>query len=213
MFEFNICGASPIYIIILPVLLLAEFQSILSTMYLSTLMLTGQGGPQGDLPWYTKSGVLLTGVFSIGMFAIPASMLTWGFEAEAARIAKRSRQQSKKKLTVSNSSDWSSSDDDYSTDEEYQKIIAGEESDGMGDDDEETRAARAKFLEFDVDGSGSISVKEYLKLIKLEKLHPPATITPNGDGLAKRMSDLETKVDDVIAKLDKMCTMMQAKKK
>lgn len=183
-------------------------------------MLTGQGGPQGDLPWYTKSGVLLTGAFSIGMFAIPASMLTWGFEAEAARIAKRSRQQSKKKLKVSNNSDWSSSDDNYSTDEEYQKIIAGEESDGTSDDeDEETRAARAKFLEFDVDGSGSISVKEYLKLVKLEKLHPPggvavaATISPNRDGLAKRMADLETKVDDVIAKLDKMYTMMQAKKK
>jgi len=161
----------------------------------------------------------MTGVFSIGMFAIPASMLTWGFEAEAARIAKRSRQQSKKKMTVSNNSDWSSSDDDYSTDEEYQKIIAGEESDGTGDDDEETRAARAKFLEFDVDGSGSISVKEYLKLVKLEKLQPSGgitaatTITPNGDDLAKRLADLETKVDDVIAKLDKMCTMMQAKKK
>jgi hypothetical protein len=180
-------------------------------------MLTGQGGPQGDLPWYTKSVVLLTGAFSIGMFAIPASMLTWGFEAEAARIAKRSRQQSKKKLTASNNSDWSSSDDGYSTDEEYQKIIAGEESDGT-DDDEETRAARAKFLEFDTDGSGSISVKEYLKLVKQEKLPPPgrvavaATSTTKGDDLAKRMANLETKVDDVMAKLDKMCTIMEAKK-
>jgi hypothetical protein len=58
-------------------------------MYLSTMMLTGQGGPDGDLPWYTSGVVLLTGVFSIGMFAIPASMLTWGFEAEAERYAKR----------------------------------------------------------------------------------------------------------------------------
>ena len=52
-------------------------------------MLTGQGGPDGDLPWYTKAVVILTGLFSIGMFAIPASMLTWGFEAEAERCAKR----------------------------------------------------------------------------------------------------------------------------
>ena len=44
----------------------ADFSSIGATpMYLSTLMLTGQGGPDGDLPWYTKSVVLLTGVFSI----------------------------------------------------------------------------------------------------------------------------------------------------
>ena len=44
-----------------------EFQSILSTMYLATLMLTGQGGPEGELPWYTKGVVLLTSAFSIGM--------------------------------------------------------------------------------------------------------------------------------------------------
>lgn len=44
----------------------SEFQSILSTMYLATLMLTGQGGPEGNLPWYTKAVVLLTSAFSIG---------------------------------------------------------------------------------------------------------------------------------------------------
>lgn len=48
-----------------------DFTSIAATMYLSTLMLTGQGGPGGDLPWYTKAVVLLTGVFSVAMFAIP----------------------------------------------------------------------------------------------------------------------------------------------
>jgi len=53
-----------------------DFQSILATLYLSTLMLTGQGGPSGELPWYTKLIVLLTSVFSVAMFAIPASMLT-----------------------------------------------------------------------------------------------------------------------------------------
>jgi voltage-gated potassium channel len=51
-----------------------DFTSIAATMYLSTLMLTGQGGPDGDLPWYTKSVVLLTGVFSVAMFAIPVSV-------------------------------------------------------------------------------------------------------------------------------------------
>jgi voltage-gated potassium channel len=61
---------------------LDEFHSIPATLYLSTLMLTGQGGPDAnDLPWYTRAVVLLTAVFSVAMFAIPASMLTWGFEA------------------------------------------------------------------------------------------------------------------------------------
>ena len=60
----------------------ADFESIGSTMVLSLLMLTGQGGPSGELPWYTQIVVLMTGMFSVAMFAIPASMLTWGFEAE-----------------------------------------------------------------------------------------------------------------------------------
>lgn len=55
-----------------------DFKSLGSTMYLSAMMLTGQGGPDGDLPWYTKGVVLLTGIFSIGMFAIPASMVSFG---------------------------------------------------------------------------------------------------------------------------------------
>lgn len=32
-----------------------QFKSIMATMYLSTMMLTGQGGPEGELPWYTKA--------------------------------------------------------------------------------------------------------------------------------------------------------------
>lgn len=121
-----------------------HFDSILSTLYLSTLMLTGQGGPEGAMPWYTKLVVLMTSVFSVVMFAVPASMLTWGFEAEAARMAKRARRQqremqqqqqrnhlsSQSKLSSSPAGapdrcDSTSEDDDNSTDEEYFNIIAG----------------------------------------------------------------------------------------
>lgn len=31
-----------------------DFHSIPATMFMAVLMLTGQGGPDGDLPWYTK---------------------------------------------------------------------------------------------------------------------------------------------------------------
>ena len=55
-------------------------------------MLTGQGEPEGALPWYTKLVVAITAVFSVAVFAIPASMLTWGFEAEAARLMAKSRE-------------------------------------------------------------------------------------------------------------------------
>lgn len=94
-----------------------DFQSLSRTMYLSTLMLTGQGGPDGDMPWYTKGVVLMTGVFSIGMFAIPASMLTWGFEAEAERMAHLAYVQQQKTAKVSEDDNWSYSSDDYSTGE------------------------------------------------------------------------------------------------
>lgn len=40
------------------------FDSLGDTMYMSTLMLTGGGGPDTEnLPWYTKAVVLLTSVF------------------------------------------------------------------------------------------------------------------------------------------------------
>ena len=38
---------------------------------------------------YTQAVVALTACFSIAFFAIPASMLTWGFEAEAERLFKK----------------------------------------------------------------------------------------------------------------------------
>jgi hypothetical protein len=47
-----------------------EFESMLSTMYISTLILTGSGsvGDLPELPWYTKGVLLLTSAFSIGKF-------------------------------------------------------------------------------------------------------------------------------------------------
>ena len=45
-----------------------DFESMLSTMYLSTLILTGSSSVSDlpELPWYTKGVVLLTSAFSIG---------------------------------------------------------------------------------------------------------------------------------------------------
>jgi len=59
--------------------------SILSCLYLAVLMLTGQGIPDGVMPWYSRIVIAITALFAIAQFAIPASMLTWGFENEAER--------------------------------------------------------------------------------------------------------------------------------
>lgn len=108
-----------------------QFDSMLATLYLSTLMLTGQGKPSGgttNLPWYTQIVVWMTSAFTVTMFALPASLLTWGFAAEAQRIALRARRRANKKRRNQNqdggSSHSSESEDDNSTDEEYWKIIA-----------------------------------------------------------------------------------------
>ena len=174
-------------------------------MYLSTLMLTGQGGPEGDLPWYTKGVVLLTGVFSIGMFAIPASMLTWGFEAEAERCAQLAYRKPTKTSQDPENDTWSYSSEDYSTDEEYLKIIAGE-----GDDeDDEDAEAKENFALADIDGSGNISLTEFLALSRQNA----ARHASNNHELVSRITLLEKKVDGNSQKLDRICQLLETMQK
>jgi hypothetical protein len=171
-----------------------QFNSLMATMYLSTLMLTGQGGPDGDMPWYTKAVVLLTGFFSVAMFAIPASMLTWGFEAEAERCAKKARQKYVDSLRKSNEDESdcdeeedhstysqyissSSSSEGDTTDEEYLAIIAGGDDGGDDDnnngysgregqpEDEVVKQLIRTFQTSDVDASGTLSIDEFVELM------------------------------------------------
>jgi hypothetical protein len=211
-----------------------DFESIAATMYLSTLMLTGQGGPDGVLPWYTKGIVLMTGVFSVAMFAIPASMLTWGFEAEAARLAARARQRRKSRekglscdSSTSSSSSWEDDDDSSSlstSDEEYQKIIAGDE-DSSEDEDAKMKKLMEKFNEFDTDKSGGLTLSEFMKL----GMDPPSPEAMRGNihnrfgagarvrrgsddsNLANRMDFLEEKVEANNEKLDQILALLKKK--
>ena len=48
-------------------------------MYLSILMLTGQGEPDGELTTLLKSLCAFTAIFSVAMVAIPASMPVWKY--------------------------------------------------------------------------------------------------------------------------------------
>eukprot|EP00525_Craspedostauros_australis_P006005 CAMPEP_0198112148 /NCGR_PEP_ID=MMETSP1442-20131203/4046_1 /TAXON_ID= /ORGANISM="Craspedostauros australis, Strain CCMP3328" /LENGTH=218 /DNA_ID=CAMNT_0043768833 /DNA_START=11 /DNA_END=667 /DNA_ORIENTATION=+ len=211
-------------------------------MYLSTLMLTGQGGPSGDLPWYTKGVVLLTGAFSIGMFAIPASMLTWGFEAEAERCAKRARAMSRRNNDANNNAtsetndnddddNWSDSTLDYSTDEEYQKIIAGEDSEDDDDDDDDDHGniamkhLLAKFAAADADGSGNISLQEFISLVQQQQQQQQQNATNavqiQGMGFVggaavrhdqqfqTRLSALEERVRNNSDKLDRLVNLLE----
>jgi voltage-gated potassium channel len=181
-----------------------QFQSLGATMYLSTLLLTGQGGPDGELPWYTKGVVLMTGVFSIGMFAIPASMLTWGFEAEAERMAtlayaRRTKQPSR--VDEPERDNWSFSSGDYSTDEEYRKIIAG-------DGDDEDAVAREAFRLADIDGSGKISLSEYLALSRQQVATAKVGPALSSQDIGLCLSTMERRIEENSQKLDRITALL-----
>uniref|UniRef100_A0A7S2LZM1 Ion transport domain-containing protein n=2 Tax=Skeletonema marinoi TaxID=267567 RepID=A0A7S2LZM1_9STRA len=172
---------------------ISDFESIGSTMVLSIMMLTGQGGPSGKLPWYTQAIVLLTGIFSVAMFAIPASMLTWGFEAEAQRLGIKAKRRAlaKRKGVVyrSDSSSSSGSSDgssvscigDISTsDEEYMNIIGGEDNDESDND--------GNILPTRIGGASGMSQTD----ASVDILQ----------SLQTRIEQLEMKVTDTNAKLD-----------
>jgi len=73
-----------------------NFTSILNCLYLSILMLSGQGEPYGVMPWYTRIVISFTALFGLMQFMIPASMLTWGFEQEAEYNIKQKNEREKK---------------------------------------------------------------------------------------------------------------------
>mmetsp|Transcript_15636 Transcript_15636/g.29863 ORF Transcript_15636/g.29863 Transcript_15636/m.29863 type:complete len:487 (-) Transcript_15636:26-1486(-) len=188
------------------------FESLGSTMYMSTLMLTGGGAPDTeDLPFMTKAVVLLTSVFSVAMFAIPASMLTWGFEAEAERMAKKARKRALKRREMSkrgSTSFCSSSSSDYSsdgntTDEEYFKLIAGVEE----EEEEETpwmKEQRRKFNLADADMDGTLTLKEYMKLQEQAETNP---LEPGQ--FLMRLQALEVQVADNSSKLARILTLLE----
>lgn len=206
-----------------------EFKSIGSTMYMSTLMLTGQGGPEGDLPWYTKAIVLMTGVFSIGMFAIPASMLTWGFEAEAQRVAAKARRRRKHhknanydySSTSSSSLDEDSESDVSTSDEEYLKIIAGDDEDDddllQGKSVEEQATLQElldRFHKADVDESGNLTKREFLQIaeglsFRNSLLQQQQLPVPSSSVLESRIEQLEKKVDATNSRLDRLLAMLE----
>uniref|UniRef100_A0A7S2XG22 EF-hand domain-containing protein n=1 Tax=Lotharella oceanica TaxID=641309 RepID=A0A7S2XG22_9EUKA len=173
-------------------------------MYLAILMLTGQGVPTGDLPWYTKMIVIATTCFSVAMFAIPSSMLTWGFEAEAIRMArskylkaKRKEEYIEKHQMEPPDSDSSSTDDESegaaTSDEEYLQQIVGivPQSEQQVEETEEERKqkmekeAKAIFDQIDENHSKKVTFDEFLKFWEMsnEVDQLPATAqTPEQPG-------------------------------
>lgn len=147
-----------------------QFQSLPDTAYLSILMLTGQGQPDGPLPWFTKIIVCINALISVGLFAVMASMLTWGFEQEAERLLRKDIIQrrraerglpSQEKIPTLSEVSTSSSDtggDSLSSEEEanreYESIIVEEADICGGDDEDEGEEMRLSELAEAIDQQG-----------------------------------------------------------
>jgi voltage-gated potassium channel len=194
------------------------FRSIPATMYLSVLMLTGQNewirGSEG-MPWYTKVVVGLTGALSVAMFAIPVSLLTWGFEAEAERCAKKARQSIKQaRSTVSETTRTSPQTiEQCSSDEEYLKIIARESSDLSQKRNAQVKELVETFLKDDFDGRRNQSLSEFLanSMQSGEALfvnHEVIEIDETSD-VRVRVQSLETTVLSMNSKLDRICRILE----
>ena len=110
-----------------------------SAMYVTTLMLTGQASPEGQLPTSVRLVVLLTAFLSVPFFAVPAAMLTWGFEGEAQRLAARERQRGARRRAYAE--DMAALLSSSSSDEAYEDYLEGV---GGGESDEETKEAAAE---------------------------------------------------------------------
>mmetsp|Transcript_72789 Transcript_72789/g.173428 ORF Transcript_72789/g.173428 Transcript_72789/m.173428 type:complete len:558 (-) Transcript_72789:36-1709(-) len=165
-----------------------SFASIPATMYLSVMMLTGQGQPAGQLPWYTKLIVVLTAILATAQFAIPASMLTWGFEQEAERRINKNHEAREKQRDriLRGDSSWaaaevsssSTSESDLGHEwDEYEAVVVGSDSDssssgggsaavssGPGLSAAEAARIAKIFSTLDADENGTLATSEICRI-------------------------------------------------
>jgi len=95
----------------------SQFTSIPNSMYAALLMLTAQEVPRAaDLTVAGQVVVAISAVFSVGVFAVPAGIIGWGFESVGEKFQRHREDLKKKKeiqrLLAKPSNEISSSSDD-----------------------------------------------------------------------------------------------------
>ena len=145
-------------------------------------------------------------------------MLTWGFEAEAERMAKHARRRVVKNREkernglreLCDSSSTSLSLDENTTDEEYFKLIAGEEEDDdEEEDDPRVIEMRKQFNSSDENKDGNLSLKEFIALSDKHRWDMPSTIRGSSTDLEKRVRSLEDAVAANAVKLDRILQLLE----
>eukprot|EP00944_MAST-04C_sp_MAST-4C-sp1_P015927 g15927.t1 len=214
-----------------------DFSSIPATFYLSILMLTGQGTPTGVLPWYTKVIVMLTAVFSVPIFVIPSSMLTWGFEAEAERLMRKKRETRKKiklaelrgtRVVSSSSSEEENvfeSDNEEAAWDEYERVVLGDDDDDgkkelsqvSKEDKKLMQDVSNYFAKADVDADGTLSMLEFYEFARSQRgKASPDRNAPQLHHFENRLDipqlqHFENRLNTMEEKLDQLLIAMQPK--
>lgn len=110
------------------------------------MLLTGVASPEGELSPFMRATVLLVAFLSIPFFAVPAAMLTWGFEGEAQRLAAREQRRVTRRAAYAGSGASVDVSDSSSEDEEYDDYL--ERLGGERDDEDERERAGERALAF-----------------------------------------------------------------
>jgi voltage-gated potassium channel len=208
------------------------FESIPATLYTSLLMLTGQDTWVRNsqyMPWYTKVVVGFTGALSVAMFALPVSLLTWGFESEAVRCARKTSRSLKRAHTMETFHKPATTPisplkkvDSLNSDEEYLKIIARNSSDDssrlQGISDENKRQVNElveRFLKDDDNGGKYIFLSNFLMSnIEYKADEDMALVegfrdTVEASEVQDRVANLESSMLSLHAKLDALAIILE----
>ena len=112
----------------------------------------------------------ITACFSIAFFAIPASMLTWGFEAEAERLFNKAVERRRRRIRAKaegrcvSDSEESEDEGDEQVWREYEAVVVaeagGEEGAAARAEEQAAAVAAELFRRCDADGSGELSMEE-----------------------------------------------------
>jgi Ca2+-binding EF-hand superfamily protein len=99
--------------------------------------------------------------------------------------------------------------EDYSTDEEYLNTIAGADADESKD---ELERMMKEFQFGDVDGSGSISLSEFIKLSRnLQERAKNTDVNQDfAPNIASRLDQLERKLEENNKTLRRLCVLLEA---
>ena len=164
----------------------------------------------------------LTGALSVAMYAIPVSLLTWGFEAEAERCARKTRAGFKQAKATGNEADKGEIHfmDSLNSDDEYLRIIA-KESSASSTADEDRRRLKVKeltdiYMENDINGQKFTALSDFLTQYRpqIGKPESDSTIqdlTSDAPDFKQRIGALEASVDNINSKLDRLCKMLESR--